>query len=218
MGKEGSQVIRSTDMSSTKKITQYLQEWLDVSVRGGFSDAKDIYRELQERIDDELADGTAGERGDLQRFLEGYAAKVFTKQRKDESRWTKRTINDSIDAAFAAMNKAGIVALQNAGFTMSDGWEDVNEIARGRKKRPRGATFYHGQDLARGVAGDGLMLAYGAYVEGKGHERASLDLASDVVAILREHGVETKWDGSINQRIAIVPFRWRRRRYTKAPK
>jgi len=66
------------------------------------------------------------------------------------------TVNDRIRRAFAELNKRGIVALQNAGMTMSDGWEDANETAT---SSTRGATFYHRQDLERAMHGEGLLLA-----------------------------------------------------------
>jgi len=30
--------------------------------------------------------------------------------------------------------------------------------------------------------------------------------------------LSTKWNGTVGQRIAIVPFKWQKRRFTKAPK
>jgi hypothetical protein len=69
-------------------------------------------------------------------------------------------------AAFETLNSIGIVALENAGYTQSDGWDDVNEIANRLNdsgKRPRAGVFYHGQDVARGRRGEGLMLTFGSY-------------------------------------------------------
>ena len=40
-------------------------------------------------------------------------------------------MNDALDAAFTELDGLGIVALQNAGYTQSDGWDDAREIAGG---------------------------------------------------------------------------------------
>jgi hypothetical protein len=116
-----------------------------------------------------------------------------------------------LKAAFAALNERKIVALENAGYTMSDGWADVNEVATRLAKRgsvPRGATFYHRQDLQRAKRGEGLSLAFGSHVEGRGRERASLSIAKEIVTVLKEHGFTPKWNGTLEERIHTGPFDW----------
>jgi hypothetical protein len=202
-------------MASTKELRAYLKAWVTVAVKGGFDKQRELARDIDERVQDELGEEDAALTAELRR----HARALFDKQRALEATWKKRTTNDAIDAAFTALNRAGIIALQNAGYTMSDGWEDVNELARARKSRPRGATFYHGQDLERGVAGQGLCLAFGAYEDDKKkHEAASLAVARDVVDVLARHGVKAEWDGTVDRRVRILPFRWKRRRFTKAPR
>ena len=122
-------------------------------------------------------------------------------------------VNDAIDAAFAALDRADIVALQAAGFTQSDGWADANAEASRRRERgspPRGACFYHEQDLERGVRGQGLMLSFGAYVDGTEAEAdaASLEVGRTIARTLREHGIDVAWNETIAQRIEIRPFVW----------
>lgn len=59
-------------------------------------------------------------------------------------------MNDALDSAFDALDRAGIVAVQNAGGTQTLGWAAVNEeIAKreSKNKKVLGATFYHSQDL-----------------------------------------------------------------------
>ncbi len=57
-----------------------------------------------------------------------------------------------------------MISLQNAGYTQSEGLEDVSEIWNkgGAHASPIiGYCFYHGQDLERAVNGEGLMLTFG---------------------------------------------------------
>jgi hypothetical protein len=153
--------------------------------------------------------------------LQAHAVGVLSALRTAEASWREPTVNDRLDQAFAALDAAGIVALQNAGYTLSDGWSDVNAIATeraARGSRPQGAVFYHGQDAARGVAGDGLMLAFGAYEEDKAKKDAAAQaVAREVVATLDRHGISASWNGSVDSRISIAPFTWQKRRYSKAP-
>jgi predicted DNA-binding WGR domain protein len=147
---------------------------------------------------------------------------LLKKQREIESGWDSPTTNDAIDQAFADLDGRGIVALQNAGYTISDGWADVNEIASDRvekrgARKPRGGTFYHGQDVERGVEGRGLQLAFGAYVEGPAHEQASIAIGREICEVLGEHGVKTVWPEKVSTRIEIPPFEWRKRRWTTRP-
>ncbi len=199
-------------------IRKFFRAWIEVEVRGGFTTQRELLADIGERVADEVEEGAKA----LTAELRAYARELFAKQRAEEKTWKKRTTNDALDAAFEALNQAGIVALQNAGYTMSDGWEDCNEIAgelHAKKKTPRGATFYHGQDLERGVRNHGLMLAFGAYEQNKKkHQAASLAIAREVVATLERFGIETRWDGDVDTRVAIRPFKWQRRQFTRPPK
>lgn len=191
---------------------KYLFDRVEVAVRGGFEDEDELLESLEAWVEEVLgeADGT------LVAELDAHTRKLLREQRVREAGWREPTLNDAIDSAFEELNANGIVALENAGYTLSDGWSDVNEVAGYQDTPPRGAVFYHGQDLERGVAGQGLMLAFGAYENDTAkHEAASLAIAREVCDTLERHGVETKWSGSIDERIRIPPFEWRKRRWTE---
>jgi hypothetical protein len=183
-----------------------------VAVQSGFAGEDDIFEEIDQRVEDWLGEPHPG----LSEELSSYARRLLDEQRAEESRWASRTMNDAIDDAFGELNENGIVALQNAGYTMSDGWSDANELAAKLETKPRGAAFYHGQDMERAIDGAGLHLAFGAYVEGAAHEAASRAVGREVCETLARHGVTTEWDGSVERRIRILPFEWRKRRWTKA--
>lgn len=175
------------------------------AVRAGYADEDDIVRDVMEMF--ELDD-------DAQPRLEAVLRSELAALEAEEQGWTVPTANDRLTAAFGALNAAGIVALECAGYTMSDGWEDVSEAASDLKPPARGAAFFHGQDVERGVAGQGLMVAFGAFDQGPRHEALSLELGAEICRTLREHGVPCEWSGSLQQRITIAPFRWQRRRFT----
>jgi predicted DNA-binding WGR domain protein len=129
---------------------------------------------------------------------------------------TKKTVTvparRRLAAAFADLNADGIVALQNVGYTMSDGWSDTNEAASevaNRGPRPRGACFYHQQDFERGKRGEGLSLAFGSYKEGHGRDAATIEIGKEIVATLKRYGFAPKWNQTVDQRIHTGKFPWK---------
>lgn len=194
-------------MAMDERLREYLREQVETAVRGGYLDDPEVLAFVEERVEDELRASDATEE-----FL-AYARRLLEEQRVEEAGWSEPTTNDAIDRAFEELNRQGIIALQNAGYTMSDGWEDVEDAAAERYEPVRGATFFHGQDVERGVLGMGLMLAFGSFErDPKLHDEASLAIAREVRETLARHGVETEWNGSVKTRIQIPPFPWRKRR------
>ncbi|MFO0675037.1 MAG: hypothetical protein U0169_00755 [Polyangiaceae bacterium] len=169
-----------------------------------------VLDEVEMRVED------AGQDDALPVYIR-FASELLDERKREESSWVQRTKNDDLDDAFAAMREAGIVALQNAGMTMSDGWSDANQEAT-EFDAPKGAVFYHGQDLERAVRGGGLMLAFGAYVDDDArHDAESIRVGQAAVAILESHGFDVDWDGTAERRIHVRPFPWKKRAYSTPP-
>lgn len=146
-----------------------------------------------------------------------YCKLLWLEDEVAEKRWLARTTNDAIDEAFAALNRRGIVALQDAGGTSSMGWAEVNAIIaelEQRRKKVLGGVFYHSQDLARGVAGEGLWLTFGAR---DGSDDGARKIAQLVRHALEEEGVDCEWNDQIDTRIRVLPFEWKKRRTTQPP-
>jgi len=203
-------------MGSYDDVREYIQESLDVAVRSGYGSVEDVLEQLEEQVRDEFREEDADTIDEeVQRWVE-LAHRELEAQRQIETTWVERTHNDRIDEAFTELRRRGIVALQDAGYTMSDGWDDVDE-ARADVDRAWGAVFFHRQDVERGVNNGGLLLAFGAFAEGARHEPESLRLARETCEVLAAHDVATEWNGTLGVRIAITPFEWRKRRWTRAP-
>jgi len=185
-------------------------------VRSGFFSKKQVFDRVADMCLDPSEDLSA-----IAPKLRGYAAKQLALYEAEERTWNERSVNDELDAAFVAMNEAGLVALQNAGWTMSTGWEDCWYEHRQRKahgKASRGAVFYHEQDTERGVAGEGLFLAFGVFAEEDDQfPERNAEIGREVCAFLSEHGIDHEWNGDPRSRIRVSPFTWRRRRNTQAP-
>jgi hypothetical protein len=130
---------------------------------------------------------------------------------EEQSTWPEQTDCDRLDAAFAELEKGGIICRQN--FTCcgtcgsTEIWDEIEETDNAANN-VRGYVFYHGQDAVGAVEGAGCYLNYGSVV---GTESAALSVADEVVATLERHGLRTSWNGKLNRRIYVV-LDWKRRR------
>jgi hypothetical protein len=178
---------------------EYLFKGVEIAARGGLEEENRVLADIPYRC---------SQNDDLTAGLTAYARRLFEEQRTRQAGWTGSTLNDAIDRAFAELNERGIVALQDAGSTMSAGWEDARE-AKSSRDDARGAVFYHRQDLERAVDGGGLLLAYGAFTD---DDQQTLAVAHEIRTVLENHGVPVEWNGSEHDRLRIPPFEWRKRR------
>src|SRR5262245_62163301 len=119
---------------------------------------------------------------------------------------------DRLDSVFASLNGRWIIALQNAGYTQSDGYDDVRQSYHERSDRDRviGYCFYHGQDLERAVHGEGLYLAFGP-MDAKKEKTEGPRIGAMIVEELTRAGFAVRWDGTFDQRISIPAIDWKRR-------
>jgi hypothetical protein len=130
-------------------------------------------------------------------------------KQQEEQTWPKITDCDKINTLFENLNSKGIIALQNAGYTMSDGHSDVNEIIAERKgNNIIGYCFYYGQDLKRSVIDQGLTLAFGGL---KNSPEESSRVANLICTSIKENGFDHDWNGDPKNRITIFPLLWKRR-------
>jgi hypothetical protein len=142
-------------------------------------------------------------------FLRSAVALEFQKKAEAEPLWPAVTDCDRLDAAFKTLDSLGILALQNAGYTMSDGHSEAHEaLTRAVSGRYFGYCFYHGQDLERAVTGGGLMIAFDD-LEGDGASKSAVGRL--LRETLEQAGLACEWNGDPEQRIGIPGFDWKRR-------
>ena len=148
-------------------------------------------------------------RAATRRWLDG-------RRHEEEDSWRTATTNDGITAAFEAMRLAGVISIEHAGLTIEDGWAHVGLAMR--QGAARGALFYHQQDVLDALEGRSMALAFGAFDRDvDAHDRNAAAVANEALSALRRHGIEVDWSGSPRDRIELVAFPWRRRRFTSAP-
>lgn len=171
-------------------------------VREGFLSAEDI---AEYAVDIWIEDGdTTAWKAQAER----YTAEALAHHQAEQATWGAVTDCDKLDAAFAELERTGIVSRQNFTCCGTCGSAEIGDEIETFGRGARGYAFYHEQDTERAALGGGLYLNYGSVKEG---EKAALDVAKEIVAALQKQGLATTWDGTWGQRIHVA-LEWRKRR------
>jgi hypothetical protein len=184
---------------------------VDTEVAAGFATASDIEDGCFDAAED---DAKVVNR----RHLAQLVARTLAKHKSEELDWQGLTDCDRLDAAFASMEKEGIVARQNFADCQTCGAAEIEEEADKLTEagtKVKGYAFYHMQDTEGAVENSGLYLSYGAI--GAGGDAAGVKVGHRVLRILKQHGLRAEWNGKIERRIALPDLKWQRRRFTRAP-
>ena len=183
-------------MTDTEK---YILDAIRTWVWSGFYGAEEVHSMISDILED----------GADEAFLRSSVMPEFEKKAAAELSWPQETDCDRLDRAFEELNTKGIVALQNAGYTMSDGTSDVSEVLHERGRGGiNGYCFYHGQDLERAVAGVGLWIAFGDL---NAESAKKTEIGQIIRQVLEGHGFAVEWNGDPETRLSIPKFDWKRR-------
>jgi hypothetical protein len=183
-----------------------LHDFIRVQVAAGFAPLVEIIDEAAEVFADVTPNHTA-----LADAARAVAERALADHRATQATWPARTDCDRLDAAFAELTQAGIVARQHFSCCGTCGADEIREEMDQAEKAGlpvRGYTFFHVQDTEHAVEGDGLYLSYGAADK---NQAASVAIGHEIVAALARHGLNPAWNGKIAHRIGL-PLVWRRRR------
>lgn len=195
--------LRPQGRHMTEKTKTDAAEAIRDLVWSGFYTASDIYETITEDVYERVEIDTA--------WVETEIQSEFARKAEDEKNWPAETDCDRLNRVFGTLNDAGIIALQNAGYTQSEGLEDVTQayydLGAARSGRD-GYCFYHGQDLERAVNGQGIMLTFGDI---DGDDTRGVEVGRRIVAVLEDAGFAVKWPGTIQQRIEVPVLKWQRR-------
>ncbi|GAB5533775.1 MAG: hypothetical protein Rubg2KO_00240 [Rubricoccaceae bacterium] len=179
--------------------THDLIERVRVAIWSGFETPAEVH----ELIDD-LLDGDADEA-----VVRASVEPEFARKAAEEATWPEVTDCDRLDLAFERLDANGIVALQNAGDTMSDGHSDVAEVwAEAGRIQYHGYCFYHGQDVERAVNGGGLMIACGAFDDSRD---AQWKAGQFIQQVFEDVGFFVRWYGGPGTRMELPSLEWKRR-------
>ena len=186
-----------------------LGRYVEARVVEGFETREDI---VEGAIEVEAAECFAP---DLSSRVAAMTDRALEAQRQRESTWTEPTDCDRLDAAFAELERNGILARQHFEDCQTCGHGMMREeVAAAVKagRRVAGYTFYHFQDTEAAAEGAGVWLAFDA-AKKNGDDVA---VGRRIAATLRRWGLDVRWDGSAETRINAA-VDWRRRRFTPSP-
>ncbi|MFE1252025.1 DUF6891 domain-containing protein [Streptomyces sp. NPDC058735] len=133
--------------------------------------------------------------------------RLWLERVQEQEAWTGPTDPDRLERAFAALDRAGVVARED--FTccrrcgLMEIGAEVDDVSR-----VRGFVFFHHQGTRRAAEGGGLSLYYGGF---DGSEETTAAVGHEVVAALTAAGLSTQWNGSPDRAIEVTPLRWRKR-------
>lgn len=180
-----------------------LLRWVRSFVWSGEYDRQEVTLLIEEQLD-------TGAKVNPE-WLDKAIRRAFAAKRKAEKTWPKVTDSDRLDQAFDALEGRGIIALQMAGFTQSEGLEEVEDeydMAGGKKSNYAGHCFYTEQDQESAMDGGGLHIGFG-HLSGK--DAKGVEVGKMVRAELERAGLKVDWDETIGRRLYIKGFRWQRR-------
>jgi ankyrin repeat protein len=115
--------------------------------------------------------------------------------------WKKAKI--VLDLVFRELEDAGLIILQDAGSTQSDGFDDCSEEFHKRSDQDSiiGFCFYTRQDLNRAKRTSELSLAIWGAKEGKAKDTEKV--AGIVVNAFEKAGIKVGWNGSGSMRPSL---------------
>lgn len=146
-----------------------------------------------------------------QDWLRDVIAAEIAAKREAERAWPPVTDCDRLDRVFLALQRQGIIALHRAGFTQSDGLEEVEDDYHetgGEASGYSGHCFYTEQDQKGALDGSGMHIGFGHV---SGDDTKGVEVGRLLQAALEAEGFGVEWNGTIGSRLFIKGFRWQRR-------
>ena len=117
----------------------------------------------------------------------------YPEQRTDTATWRKTTA--AIKKAFAQLERAGIIAIPNASYTVGECIAECFDKLERQPDRSRftGYCFYTEPNKNRAREFGCLYLNYGMIAE---DESGIAELAGNIVSLLQQHGFDAEWSGN----------------------
>lgn len=198
VAERGRYTDKSIERYKMNDTDKYILDSIKTWVWSGFYGSDEVDEMINDILEDEADEA----------FLRAAVAPEFERKLADEAAWPGYTDCDRLDKAFETLNSSGIIALQNAGYTMTDGLSDVSEVQHERGQRVKGYCFYHGQDVERAVAGGGLVIGFGDLDNDKAKKA---EIGNIVKQVLESTGFIVEWNGNTETRLNIPNLDWKRR-------
>jgi len=172
---------------------------ISVLIDSGFYNSNEVLEIIEEQFMDE-------EISLLE--IENIISDKYNEKIAKEKKWERPTDFDRLKTSFIQLNKNNILAIHNAGYTVSEGVEDSVEVFHHLKTKdivPEGFCFYHFQDIERAIESKLLNIAFGDF---ESSEKKALEIGKKIVDVLESNNFLVNWNEDIDMRIEINPFCW----------
>lgn len=181
------------------ELIQEISYEISVLVGSGFYNRDEILEIIEEQfIDEEIS---------LDK-INNIVSEQYDEKLAKEEEWKRPTDFDKLKDCFVDLNKNNIIAIHNAGYTIDEGVHDSFEVFHHLKTKdldPIGFCFYHFQDIERAIESELLSIAFGDF---ENSAKKSVEIGKILVNILKNNGFSVHWNGDVNTRIEIKPFKW----------
>ena len=184
-----------------------LHDFVKVQVAAGYASLDAIVDEAVEVFAGTLPDEQA-----LRSAAGAVTEAAIAAHLRDQAEWPETTDCDRLDAAFAELDRLGILARQHYSCCGTCGSNDIR-TEMGQVTAARGFTFFHIQDTEHAVGGESLYLSYGAITADRSD---AVVIGREIVDTLSRFGLQPAWDGRHVNRIGL-PLTWQRRRPAHVP-
>jgi hypothetical protein len=187
------------------QVLDDLRSYIASRMREGFESVHDIIENATDYALERHG------RDDMLPGIKRLTAELLAELQAEQDGWLGPTDCDSLDEAFAVLNRQGVVARQdfsccnNCGFT--EIWDEVEKEEK--HQAVKGYVFYHMQCTARAIESGQLLMAYGSVED----DPETLKwVANKVLAELRRVGLRASWQGTEGDPIVVDGIVWRGRR------
>ena len=185
---------------------EFIYESIVSQVRAGFISIEDIKENIIEEIEDNGFEEEISEKWAIKKI-----DKEWEKLLLESKQWKNPTDTQKLIKAFDELCSMNIIALHNAGYTTSDGMDEVGEVEKELRKKnivSDGYCFYHEQDLARALDSENPSLTIAFQKMENSDDAVTIGVGKKVSEILRKNGLEVVWDETANLKITIPNFKW----------
>lgn len=187
---------------------EFIYQSIFSQIRMGFFSPEDIIENVLEEVEDNGFEDEITEE-----WIESTIESEFEKLQIESEQWERPTQTERLTQAFDELCTLNIIALHNAGYTTSDGEDEVIEVEselRENGVQSDGYCFYHQQDLERAIDPEAPSLYIAFQKVNNNTDEVTIGVGKQVVQILKNHGFDVVWDETVNRKIELPGFAWQK--------
>jgi len=115
-----------------------------------------------------------------------------------------KNAKSDLDLVFEKLTTLGLIALQDAGYTQSDGFSDCSEsfYKNPQKDTIKGFCFYTRQDLERAKETSTLMLGYWGAPDGE--DKSTESIGNLIIETFKQANFNVQWSGKASDRPYVL--------------